>query len=154
MGLIATGVVALQQSSLRHVCARHRDRASAIREGVKTTTAGRSKYKECRICNFISTYIATCHSLVILNRVLIVHSGPRAQEASKPFLPDRPADACLFSAAETQAEQRVKAHRQRKINLSSGNRADTNRKKTPNVPLGNHHTCDIYRRAYGVGYQH
>jgi len=57
--------------------------------------------------------------------------GPKAQQVIKPFLADRPVDACLFSAAEAEATRRTEAHRRRKSHPSSGHSPGTNRKRHP-----------------------
>jgi len=59
------------------------------------------------------------------------HHGHKAQQVIKPFLADRPVDACLFSAAEAEATRRTEAHRRRKSHPSSGHSPGTNRKRHP-----------------------
>lgn len=77
----------------------------------------------------------------------VIFLGPRAQEALRPLLMNRPTSAYIFSPAEATAEHRAAKHAARKSYLSSGNRPGTNRKAHPQRKPGEFYTPCAYRRA-------
>jgi len=77
----------------------------------------------------------------------VIYLGPAARKIIEPFMIDRPVDACLFSAAEAEAQRRAELHAQRKTPLSCGNRPGTNRRHAPKHTVGDRYTTPSYYRA-------
>lgn len=77
----------------------------------------------------------------------VIYLGPAAKRIIEPFMTDRSVDACLFSAAEAEAERRAELHARRRTPLSCGNRPGTNRREQPQHTVGDCYTTPSYYRA-------
>lgn len=93
------------------------------------------------------TYRPGRHKNTHRERERVIYFGPRAQEALRPFLTDRPTAAYLFSPAEAEAARLEAIHAARKTPLSCGNRPGTNRLPDPKKKPGDHYTTPSYYRS-------
>ncbi len=73
--------------------------------------------------------------------------GPKAQAVVRPFLGDRPLDACLFSPKEAEAERRAAMSERRVTPLSCGNSPGTNRKRRPRRTAKDRYDVGSYGHA-------
>lgn len=72
--------------------------------------------------------------------------GPKQQRILQPYLL-RPADAYLFSPAESAKEMIDRRHAARVTHKSTGNNIGTNRVKKPQVVPGDHYVHTAFRRC-------
>ncbi len=86
------------------------------------------------------------HKTQRLGKDRSIYLGPKAQEIVAPFM-DRDPEMYLFSPAEADQEKRVRRAAARKTPLSCGNRAGTNRRKTPKKTAGERYTPRSYYRS-------
>ena len=95
----------------------------------------------------VGTYRPELHKNAHREQERIIYFGPRAQVVLRPFLTDRPTDACMFSPREAEAERLAALHANRKTPLLYGNRPGTNRKDEPRHRPGERFTTPAYHQS-------
>jgi len=97
----------------------------------------------------IWTYKPATHKNHYRGHRRIIHLGPKAQDALKPFLLKIDPTAHVFSPAEAMAE--MHQNRTRKTPINEGNRTGHNRKAMPRKKPGEFYDVHAYRRAIASG---
>jgi integrase len=93
------------------------------------------------------TYQPSRHKTAHHGHERLVFLGPKAQEILKPFLKPELPDQFLFSPVDADRERRETLRAKRGTPLSCGNRAGTNRKRSPKRKPGARYVAHSYGRA-------
>lgn len=104
-----------------------------------------------RLCDIdrsgkVWTYTPSTHKTEHHGRTRRIFIGPKAQRVLMPYLQADP-QLFLFSPKAADAEHREKKRCNRRTRLSCGNRAGTNRKRSPQRKPGERYTVNTYRGA-------